>query len=133
MIALHRQARKNDRNRRRTPELTGKFSASCQVQGALPDIDKDKAIILYPMAQEVLNNMVKHSGAKEIKISLTANENLFILAFIDDRIGFNAEEKINAPGAGLRNLKNWALLINAQLHIQSFPGNGTQITIELPF
>ncbi|MEP7108537.1 MAG: ATP-binding protein [Ferruginibacter sp.] len=111
---------------------TGQFNARCQIEGTMPDIDKDKAIILYRMAQEVLNNMIKHSGAGQIKISLNTNDNLFILAFSDDGLGFNVQEKINSGGAGLRNLQNRAQLINAQLSIQSTPGNGTNITIGLP-
>jgi signal transduction histidine kinase len=111
---------------------TGEFIAIFELQGAMPEIDADKALIIYRMAQEVLNNMVKHSQAKHINILLHVNENVFILAFNDDGIGFNAEEKINASGAGLRNLKNRALLINAQLHLESLPGKGTTITISLP-
>ena len=111
---------------------TGEFIATYQLQGPMPDIDADKALILYRMAQEVLNNMVKHSKAKHINILLQVNENVFILAFSDDGIGFNAEEKATASGAGLRNLQSRALLINAQLHIESLPGNGTTITIGLP-
>ena len=111
---------------------TGEFIASCSLEGAMPDIDADKALIIYRMAQEVLNNMVKHSEAKHINIMLHAKENVFILAFSDDGIGFNVEEKVNASGAGLRNLTNRALLINAQLHLKSLPGNGTTITIQLP-
>ena len=111
---------------------TGEFIATYQLQGPMPDIDADKALILYRMAQEVLNNMVKHSKAKHINILLQVNENVFILAFSDDGIGFNAEENATASGAGLRNLQSRALLINAQLHIESLPGNGTTITIGLP-
>lgn len=112
---------------------TGEFTASFEVQGLMPDIDKDKELILYRMAQEVLNNMLKHSGAKQINVLLTIGEKLFTLAFNDDGIGFNAEEKMNASGAGLRNLTSRALLINAQLNIRSSHGNGTEVKIELPF
>lgn len=111
---------------------TDQFTASYELKGTMPEIDNDKAVILYRMAQEVLNNMVKHSRAKQIKILLQVSETLFTLAFNDDGIGFNAEEKMNASGAGLKNLATRALLINAQLHIKSFPGTGTQIRIELP-
>ncbi len=111
---------------------TGEFVAVCELQGAMPDIDADKSLILYRMSQEVLNNMVKHSEAKHINIFIHVNENVFILAFRDDGIGFNAAEKMTASGAGLRNLTNRATLINAQLHIQSLPGDGTEITIKMP-
>ena len=111
---------------------TGEFEVSFETKGAIPEIDKDKAVILYRMVQEILNNIVKHSGAKQIRILLTVTENSFKLAIDDDGIGFNAEEKINSPGAGLRNLQSRALLLSAQLHVQSSSGSGTAITIELP-
>lgn len=111
---------------------TGQFSASLLQESSMPVIDKDKAVILYRMAQEVLNNSVKHSGAKQIKVSLTSTGNLFTLAFSDDGVGFNAEEKMNSGGAGLINLQNRARLINAQLTMNSTPGNGSTVTIQLP-
>ncbi|MBC7888662.1 MAG: hypothetical protein H7Z13_12345 [Ferruginibacter sp.] len=111
---------------------TGQFSASYELRGTAPVIDNDKSLILYRMAQEVLNNIIKHSRARHINILLHVNENIFILAFNDDGIGFNAEEKMNASGAGLHNLKSRAVLINAQLHIESLPGNGSSVTIALP-
>jgi signal transduction histidine kinase len=111
---------------------TGQFSATLTQEGNTPGIDNDKAIILYRMAQEILNNMVKHSGAKHIGVLLNSSKNLFTLAFTDDGVGFNIEAKMNSGGAGLFNLQNRARLINAQLIIQSTPHNGTTIRIELP-
>jgi signal transduction histidine kinase len=111
---------------------TGQFEAGFVQEGNMPAIDNDKAVILYRMAQEALNNMVKHSGAKHIIVLLNATENLFTLALSDDGIGFNIDEQIKNGGAGLLNLQNRAKLINAQLSIQTAPGNGTRITIELP-
>ena len=110
---------------------TGQFSGNLIQQGNLPMIQNDKVVILYRMAQEILNNSVKHSSAKQITVSLTSSGNLFTLAFSDDGVGFNIEEKMNS-GAGLVNLQNRARLINAQLIMQSTPGNGSQVTIQLP-
>ncbi|MEO6720526.1 MAG: ATP-binding protein [Ferruginibacter sp.] len=111
---------------------TGEFTATYEIIGAMPEIDNDKALILYRMVQEVLNNIVKHSQARQIKIVLNILEEKLILEIQDDGIGFNTEEKTNAPGAGLRNLQTRALLINAQLQIQSSPESGTKIIIGLP-
>lgn len=110
---------------------TEQFEAVLIQESKIPAIDKDKAIILYRMAQEALNNMVKHSGAQHINVFLNAYENLFILVLSDDGVGFNINEKLNSGGAGLANLQLRADLINAQLTIQSTPGNGTRISIEL--
>lgn len=111
---------------------TDTFSASFEYAGADPTIAADKAIILYRMIQEILNNIFKHSQAKHIHIMLNANENSFILAFNDDGIGFNANDKLNSGGSGLLNLQNRAKLINAQLSIQSTPGNGSVVSIQMP-
>lgn len=110
---------------------TDQFRAGFMQEGVMPVLDNDKSIILYRMAQEILNNIIKHSGAKEVNVLLKGAENLVILAVSDDGTGFNVEEKRNSAGAGLLNLQNRAKLINANLSIQSSPGKGTQVTIEL--
>ena len=110
---------------------TGQFIATFTEVGHLPIIDNDKATILYRMVQEILNNMVKHSRAKKISVVLSASEKYINLALSDDGIGFSISEKINSGGAGLTNLQNRAVLINATLYVQSAPGNGSKTTIEL--
>lgn len=111
---------------------TDQFTASFQAEGLLPDINKDKAIILYRMSQEVINNMVKHSMAKQMDVLLNINENSFTLVFMDKGVGFNIAEKTDCVGAGMRSLQERARLINVQLTIKSSPGNGTYISIALP-
>lgn len=112
---------------------TEQFIATFEQEGNMSIPDNDKAIILYRMAQEVLNNMVKHSGAKHITLKLSATENLIILALSDDGKGFDVEDKLkHGGGAGLHNLRKRAALINANLTMQSSIGNGTTVTIELP-
>ena len=111
---------------------TGQFNATFTSNSSNPAIDNDKAIILFRMVQEVLNNMVKHSKAKEISVTANSKENLFILALIDDGTGFSIEEKLSNGGQGLQNLQNRAALIHAKFTIESKPGTGTQVTIEVP-
>ena len=110
---------------------TDLFTATFTQNGTAPEIENDKAIILYRMAQEVLNNMAKHSEAKFINVNLNVQDNLFILAFSDDGKGFDVEQQLKSSGSGLTNLQKRAGLINAQLSIQSKPGNGTHIAIEM--
>ncbi len=96
------------------------------------DIPDDKAIILYRMVQEILNNSVKHSQAKHINLIIHNQENKFILAIKDDGIGFNIDEAGRNTSAGLKNLQNRAHLINATLNFYSSLGKGTEVIIELP-
>jgi len=111
---------------------TDAFEAILSQQGSIPVLDQDKSVILYRMAQEILNNMVKHSGAKHLSILLRGSGNLFILEFNDDGAGFDVSAKRQSGGAGLGNLEKRARLINAQLIIESTPGKGTRVYIEFP-
>ncbi|MFT3703481.1 MAG: sensor histidine kinase [Agriterribacter sp.] len=111
---------------------TGEFTAEFIMEGDLPRINDDSLIILYRMAQEIINNIVKHSRAKHIRVLLNANEKVLTLAMQDDGVGFDVEEKKKQGGAGLFNLQNRAKLINAQLAIISTQGNGTATSIQMP-
>lgn len=111
---------------------TEQFKANFTHTGGNPVIENDKAIILFRMVQEVLNNMVKHSKANKITITANSIENLFILALSDDGTGFSVEDKLSNEGQGLQNLQNRASLIHATCIIDSKPGTGTHITIKVP-
>lgn len=111
---------------------TGTLTANYVIENDFPKLPDDKALILYRMVQEILNNAVKHSQAKQITISVNVNENIFILAISDNGVGFNVEEKKDSGGAGLQNLSSRANRINAQLQTESSPETGTRITIGLP-
>lgn len=110
---------------------TGMFHASLDTGGINPNLSPEICIILFRMVQEVLNNAVKHSGAKNIAIRFRSTENFFILLCTDDGAGFIQEEKLNA-GSGLSNLQRRAKLIRATLQVQSTPGSGTSVTIFIP-
>nr|WP_236676047.1 ATP-binding protein [Chryseolinea lacunae] len=111
---------------------TGQWQASLKQEGPLPDLDANTTIFLYRMAQEILNNTIKHSSGKHVAVSLCTTGNLFTLVFTDDGVGFDPEEKTKSGGSGLMNLQHRARLIQATLNIQSAPANGTSIAIELP-
>lgn len=112
---------------------TGAFVATFEQEGSIPAINNDKAIILYRMVQEVLNNALKHSGAKEISIRAGIDEsNRFILTIKDDGKGFDVEEKLkdnNDTGNGLLNLQQRAKVINSLVNFISAPGKGTTTII----
>ncbi len=91
----------------------------------------DTALIIYRMAQEILNNILKHSNATYIACTAEGLQNSLILAFKDNGEGFDPVEMKYNEGAGLRNLKQRAELIGAQLIIDSKPGMGTTVRINI--
>ncbi len=108
-----------------------KVDFSSHFSNILPE---DVHISFYRIAQEALNNIVKHAHAKHVEIILeshTINE-VFIsvgMEIRDDGIGFNPDEiEINHFGLGIMNER--AELIKAELTIESNKGNGTLINVE---
>jgi two-component system NarL family sensor kinase len=110
----------------------GVFEASVVHEDKHLGIDPKTEIILYRMSQEILNNIVKHSAAKRITISVHSTENLLKLAFTDDGIGFDVGKAATNGGSGLMNLKSRAQLIRADIKIISTPGSGSSVVIESP-
>jgi signal transduction histidine kinase len=111
---------------------TGQFKATLVADDPIPSLNENTTVILYRMAQEILNNIVKHSAANHVHISLHFKEKLFTLVIKDNGVGFNPEDKMKSGGSGLINLTSRAKLIQAMFSIQSSAGNGTRICIELP-
>ena len=73
---------------------------------------------------------MKHSKAKEVSISLKTENKKFIMIIADNGKGFNEEEI--KRGDGLKNLKNRAAIVGAQIFIESIDKQGTKIMLEVP-
>jgi signal transduction histidine kinase len=98
--------------------------------------NEQKAIFLFRMFQESLNNVLKHSKATEITVNLDYADGQFFMEIRDNGIGFNVQEKqestSSGSGVGLRSLFNRARIMGADFFITSEKGKGTIISIKLP-
>ena len=88
--------------------------------------DSIVATHLYRIAQEAVNNALKHSKAKEIQISLSTASGSIRMSIEDDGCGIAAEGS-TSRGLGLNLMKYRARLIGASLHVHSEPGDGVEI------
>jgi two-component system, NarL family, sensor kinase len=118
-------------------ERTGLYQTEFKVVGTPVFMQAQKELILFRIAQEVLNNVLKHAQAKKITISLCYEPNRLVLSITDDGKGFNpdliAADRKKSMRAGLANIKSRASAIDGSAVIQSIPGNGTIICIEVPY
>ena len=95
--------------------------------GPLPaSLSRSLASCFYRVAQEGLQNIVKHSGATSATVALEAKSGTVKLSIEDDGVGFNAEEVRGHGGLGLTTMEERARLVNGILSISSRPGHGTQ-------
>jgi signal transduction histidine kinase len=86
---------------------------------------------LFWIAQEILNNILKHAQAKEVQVQLIGEAGRFWMIIEDDGQGFDLEAAEQAGGQGLRNIQERAKKINATCTISSRPGQGSKISIEI--
>ena len=88
---------------------------------------------LYRVAQEAINNIIKHSEAEVVILQLVVHQKSVIFTIEDDGKGFVKDDPEGGFGLGLQNLKNRILSIGGDLQIDSHSGYGTLITIEVDY
>ena len=91
---------------------------------------------LYRIVQETLTNVAKHARATRVRIGLERREST-VLAFVeDDGQGFEVERVTGRRGpkrgAGLLGIRERVAFLGGNLHIQSRPGQGTRLSVEIP-
>ena len=96
---------------------------------ALP---REVASCVYRVAQESLQNIVKHASAKNVSVVLALQDGVVGLTVADDGAGFDPEAIRGKGGLGLIGMQERARLANGKLSIASQPGRGTRIVLEVP-
>ena len=88
---------------------------------------------LYRIAQEGLNNVVKHAQATRLQIYLKYDENTVSLEMIDDGKGFKPEDVSRSGGFGLPGIQERVQQLGGILNIESIPLRGTRLSIRISF
>ena len=87
---------------------------------------------LYRIAQEGLNNVVKHAGATQVQIRLKYDERAVLLELIDDGRGFEPEAAHQSGGFGLQGIQERVQQLDGTLNIESAPLKGTHLSVKIP-
>jgi PAS domain S-box-containing protein len=88
---------------------------------------------LFRIAQEALSNITKHAQAHHVGITVSATDDSVTLVIADDGIGFDAGRIDPHQAAwGLRTMRERAQAIAAGFRLESSPGKGTRVIVELP-
>jgi signal transduction histidine kinase len=86
---------------------------------------------IYHIAQEALNNTLKHAQARRVAVHLSFSDTATRLRIADDGCGFDPDAAARAGGLGLRGIRERVQQLGGQLAIRSAPGAGTCITVEV--
>lgn len=97
-----------------------------------PQVYKAFETDLYRITQELLSNTIKYAQAKEISIQLSRTNGNLVYSYEDDGIGFIKEELQNSKGIGYKNIDTRVQRMKGTWHLDTNPGNGLNLIIELP-
>ena len=103
--------------------------SSENVAAILPD---DIALCLFRIAQEAMQNAIKHSGARNITVQLKGDKEAIALTVIDDGAGFDVDAAAG-KGLGLISMHERAESVGGMLRVVSRKGAGTRLQVTVPF
>ena len=106
-----------------------KFNVTSNLESRLPPATEEG---LYKIAHEALNNVLKHANAKNVQVSINRDQASIILEITDDGIGFDPAAAIQKGRLGVISMRERAQLQGWTLSLESGPGAGTQIRVEVP-
>ncbi|HOB48130.1 MAG TPA: HAMP domain-containing sensor histidine kinase [Mycobacterium sp.] len=90
-------------------------------------IDPEVELVCYRIAQEALTNIARHAGAGKVWLDLHSSADSLTLRIADDGSG-----AVGAYGAGIRGMRERALLVGGTLTVAAVPGGGTEVRLEIP-
>lgn len=94
--------------------------------------DEKIEISLYRICQELINNVIKHSGATAVSVQLIRTNSHLVLVVEDNGKGFTFDRQNERNGIGLMNISSRTKAINGELNYQPSPNHGTVATIRIP-
>ncbi len=119
----------------RLAAVEGRADIKARLRADLADdevaLSKQTEVVLYYIAQEALNNILRHASAQSISVTLKQGRRNVILEIVDDGCGFDPR-KVERGGLGLINMRERTAQIHGKLQIIAKPDQGTKIVITVP-
>jgi signal transduction histidine kinase len=106
------------------------MTAQLLVNGQV-DMDEATELALYRIAEEALNNTLKHAKANAVQVRIDRTAQGLDLTIEDDGCGFDLIGGLNSGGLGLVGIQERVHRLGGQLQVRSAPGEGTKISIHV--
>ncbi|HEY83261.1 MAG TPA: HAMP domain-containing protein [Dehalococcoidia bacterium] len=110
-----------------------KIKAQLSFIGLKDRLSPQVEITLFRIIQEAITNIIRHSGASEVNIQVTAKNSMVTTTIKDNGKGFDVEAAFQAPESwGLRGIRERVAILGGELKIESKRGKGTSIEFRIP-
>ncbi len=96
-------------------------------------IEQTTAVTVYRIVQELVSNTIKHGNAKNVLVQVhqSTQDKILAITVEDDGNGFDTDKLNQSEGMGWRNIQNRIEFLKGRFDIQSSPGKGTSVMIEI--
>jgi PAS domain S-box-containing protein len=95
-------------------------------------IRPDKSIVLFRILQEILTNILEHSGADQVIILMQKEKSRFFMKVTDNGKGISRNELSDKNSFGIMGMKERVIILKGKIDISGSPGNGTTVTVDIP-
>jgi len=105
------------------------------VNDEITELSTEVKTTLFRITQEALTNVIKHSGASTVKVNLDYGGDGVRLEVVDDGVGFDRStmRATARPSWGLIGMQERASLLGGTFEINSYPGQGTRVSVFIPY
>ena len=110
-------------------ERQGAVQVLRELEGSLPPLSAEVELVIYRVAQEALTNAFRHARASQVHVALRGEHDGAVLTVVDDGCGLPAP--MPAQTTGLAGMRERAILIGAELEIDSPPGDGVEVRLTI--
>ena len=113
---------------------TGFIKVHAELEGTEKNIPDHHKMIAFRIVQEGLQNILKHAGATDVKVTIQYLEDRMYITIFDNGVGFDPEIALKKQdGLGLQNILRRAELVGGKAEIKSCPGEGTTLQIQMKY
>lgn len=117
------------RNLARSAALRAGFDLELQIPEPLPELSIGVEQCVYRVAQETLENIVRHSDACHVSVHLSVGDHTLQLKIADDGCGFNLIDVGIVDKLGIQGMRERAAMVHGSFNVLSTPGQGTTIQL----
>lgn len=109
------------------------ITVSFESPATLPRLSTAHELMFYRVAQELINNAIKHAGATLVEVQFVNLESAIRMSVVDNGLGFDYDEvvKDQRGGLGLRNIESRLSVVDGHVTFDVAPGRGSRIHVQM--
>jgi two-component system sensor histidine kinase UhpB len=115
-------------------ELKKRTTMDCEFKSNVTKVDLGSQVnsSIFRILQEAVTNIIRHSGATKVLVSIEEEKDIIKFEILDNGIGIKEEDISNARSLGILGMKERTFQFNGKLHLENAPEGGTLLTLIVP-